>query len=93
MKTPIHPGEVLKDEIEACGINAATVAKEIKVPGNRLSQIMQGKRGTTAETALKLGKFFGNSAHFWMKLQYMYELDSITEEHRKEIESIIPLNK
>jgi addiction module HigA family antidote len=73
-RTPIHPGEILADELAELGMSAEALAREIRVPGNRISQIVAGKRGITADTALRLGHWFGTSAEFWINLQKSYEL-------------------
>ena len=75
MRTPIHPGEILADELGEIGISAAELARLIEVPANRVSQILAGKRAITADTALRLAQYFGMSADFWMNLQSAYELD------------------
>lgn len=75
MRTPIHPGAILADELEEIGISAAELARLIEVPANRVSQIIAGKRGITADTALRLAQYFGTAAEFWMNLQKIYELD------------------
>jgi addiction module HigA family antidote len=74
-RTPIHPGEILSDELEAISLSAKRLADVIEVPPNRLYQILSGKRSMTADTALRLGQYFGMSADFWMNLQSSYELD------------------
>lgn len=74
-RTPIHPGEILADELEELGLTSAELARTIDVPANRISQIVAGKRNITADTALRLGRYFGTSADFWMNLQKTYELD------------------
>lgn len=74
-RTPIHPGEILKDELEEIGISAAELARQIEVPSNRISQILAGRRAVTADTALRLGRWFGTSAEMWMNLQQNFELD------------------
>jgi antitoxin HigA-1 len=74
-RTPIHPGEILADELEEIGLTAKKLAVAIEVPPNRLYQILAGKRNMTADTALRLGRYFGMSADFWMNLQSAYELD------------------
>ena len=71
----IHPGEFLADEIEEIGITATELSRQIDVPPNRISQIIRGKRDLTADTALRLGKFFGTGPEFWVNLQKAYELD------------------
>jgi addiction module HigA family antidote len=75
MRTPIHPGEILAEEIEAAGLSAAELARLIEVPANRVSMIIAGRRAVTADTALRLGRYFGTSAELWLNLQKMYELD------------------
>ena len=74
-RTPIHPGEILADELAELGLSAAELARLIDVPANRISQITAGKRTLTADTALRLGRYFGTSPDFWMNLQKTYELD------------------
>src|SRR5258708_28619492 len=74
-RTPIPPGEILGDELEEIGLSAKRLADVIEVPPNRLYQILAGKRNMTADTALRLGRYFGMSAAFWMNLQSAYELD------------------
>ncbi len=74
-RTPIHPGEILADELEELDLSAAELARLIDVPANRVSQIIAGKRNITADTALRLGRYFGTSPDLWMNLQKTYELD------------------
>ena len=72
----IHPGEVLQKEfLEPFDITAYRLAKEIKIPQTRISQILKGRRRITADTALRLSAFFGNSAQFWLGLQDNYDLE------------------
>ena len=71
---PIHPGRILKREMMARGLSANKLALALRVPSGRITQILNAKRGITAETALRLSRYFGNSAHFWMNLQAKYEL-------------------
>ena len=71
---PTHPGEVLKDELDALDLSAAAFAAALDVPANRVSTILAGKRAVTADTALRLGRFFGTSARFWLNLQDQYDL-------------------
>jgi addiction module HigA family antidote len=73
-RTPTHPGEHLKDAIGAAGISARRLALDIKVPANRITAILHGRRAVTADTALRLGRYFGTSAEFWLNLQQLYEL-------------------
>jgi addiction module HigA family antidote len=74
-RTPIHPGEILGDELKEIGLSAKRLDDVIEVPPNRLYQLLAGKRSMTADTALRLGQFFGMTADFWMNLQSSYELD------------------
>jgi antitoxin HigA-1 len=74
-RTPIHPGEILADELEEINLTAKRLADLIEVPANRLYQILAGRRNVTADTALRLGQYFGMSPDFWMNLQSAYELD------------------
>lgn len=74
-RAPIHPGEILADELEEIGMNPVGLADRIGVPNNRIYLILQGKRGITADTALRLGRFFGTGPEFWLNLQKSYELD------------------
>ena len=90
MRTPIHPGEILKDELQELGISGAELARQLKVPENRMSEIMRGRRNITADTALRLGKWFGSSALFWMNLQKSYELRSAEQEIGNDIDQIQP---
>lgn len=73
-RTPIHPGEHLKDELEELGISASELARQLRVPANRLTEIMAGERSVSAETAVLLGHWFGMNAAFWMNLQSTYDL-------------------
>src|SRR5258708_28896566 len=68
-RTPIHPGEHLAEELKELGIAAAELARQIDVPTNRVTEIMNGERAITADTALRLGHWFGTSAGFWLNLQ------------------------
>ncbi len=74
-RTPIHPGEILGDELEETNLSAKKLADIIEVPPTRLYQLVAGKRNMTADTALRLSRYFGTSADFWMNLQTAYELD------------------
>ena len=72
--TAIHPGEHLAEELEALEMSAAELARKIDVPTNRVTQILNGTRAITGDTALRLAHFFGTSAQFWLNLQSLYEL-------------------
>jgi len=71
----IHPGEFLSDELEEIGITPTELSRRIDVPPNRISQIIRGLRDVTADTALRLGQFFGTGPELWMNLQNAYDLD------------------
>ena len=73
-RTPIHPGEHLGEELAELGLSAAELSRQIDVPVNRVTGIINGQRGITADTALRLGHWFGTSAEFWLNLQSLYEL-------------------
>ncbi|MBA7671053.1 Antitoxin HigA [subsurface metagenome] len=73
---PIHPGEILMEEfLEPMGISQYRLAKDISVPPRRINEIVHGKRSITADTALRLGRFFGMSPQFWLNLQTRYDLE------------------
>ena len=72
--TPIHPGEHLSEELDALGMSAAELARKIHVPTNRVTQIVNGERSITGDTALRLAHFFGTTPEFWLNLQNLYEL-------------------
>ena len=74
VRTPIHPGEHLGEELRELGISAAELARQIDVPVNRITGIINGQRAITADTALRLGHWFGTSPEFWLNLQKLYEL-------------------
>lgn len=76
MKTfAFHPGDILRTEfMEPLGISAWRLARELNVPAPRINDIVRGKRGISANTALRLGRYFGNSAQFWLNLQNRYDL-------------------
>ena len=89
---PIHPGEVLmEDFIEGFGITQNKLAVSIGVPPRRINEIVHGKRGITADTALRLAKYFGTSAEFWINLQSYYDLDRAEDAAGEQIASITPL--
>ena len=73
-RSAIHPGEHLAEELGELGLSAAELARQIEVPVNRITGILNGQRGVTADTALRLGHWFGTSPQFWMNLQQLYEL-------------------
>jgi antitoxin HigA-1 len=84
-RPPIHPGEILADELDEIGITLTELARQIHVPPNRMSQIIAGKRAITGDTALRLGHWFRNSAQFWLNLQAAYDLRMAEKAIGKEI--------
>ena len=90
----IHPGEILKEEfLEPMGITVYRLSRETGLSQTRMSQIIKGSRSITAETAVKLGKFFNIPAEFWMNLQSLYDLEEAHEQYKKELKSIHPIQK
>lgn len=87
-RTPIHPGEILGEELKEIGIAGTELARQLKVPENRITQIIAGKRSITADTALRLGKWFGTTPAFWLNLQKNYELRKAQIEIGQELDSI-----
>ena len=85
----IHPGEVLKEEfLDEMDITAYRLAKETFMPQTRISEIIKGRRGITADTALRLSRYFGTSAKFWLGLQEDYDLENELREKEEEINKI-----
>jgi addiction module HigA family antidote len=89
----IHPGEHLAEELDALEMSAAELARKIEVPTNRVTQILNGTRAVTGDTALRLGHFFGTSAQFWLNLQSLYELRIAQEKSGKSIRSLPTLKR
>lgn len=90
---PVHPGEILRaDFLEEFGITQNKLAVSIKVPPRRINEIVHGKRAVTADTALRLARFFGTSAQFWLNLQARYDLDLAEDRVADQIEAIKPMN-
>ncbi len=89
----IHPGEHLADELQALGMSANELAKELGVPTNRLTEIIRGKRGISGDTALRLGHFFGTSPAFWLNLQKLYELRLAEQKSGESIKNLPTLAK
>lgn len=87
-RTPIHPGEILADELEGLGVSPTELSRQIRVPANRISQIINGKRSITGDTALRLAHWFGTSPQFWMNLQALYDVRMAEEDAGTEIESL-----
>ena len=86
--SPIHPGEILKEEfLDGMSITQYKLAKDINVPARRINEIVQGKRSITADTALRLGRYFGISPQFWINLQAHYDLEVQTDKLGTKLES------
>lgn len=87
-RTAIHPGEHLAGELKELGISAAELSRQIEVPVNRVTGIINGQRGITADTALRLGHWFGTSPEFWLNLQKIYELRLAQAEVGEKVEKL-----
>lgn len=81
----IHPGEILGEELEEVAVTPTELARQLRVPANRITQIVQGKRAVTGDTALRLGHWFGTSAQFWLNLQSAYDIRLAGEAAGREI--------
>lgn len=86
--TPIHPGEQLAEELSALGLSAAALARHLKVPTNRITQILNGRRAISGDTAIRLAHFFGTSAQFWMNLQALYDVACAQRKAGKTLRSL-----
>ena len=86
--TPIPPGEILADELAELDVSPTELSRQIAVPPNRISQIIQGKRSITGDTALRLGHWFKTSAQFWLNLQTAYDLRVAAEEAGNAIDKL-----
>lgn len=86
--TAIHPGEHLAEELKALGMSAAELARNLKVPTNRITTILNGQRAITGDTALRLSHFFGTSPEFWLNLQSLYELRVARKKAGKSIKAL-----
>jgi antitoxin HigA-1 len=91
--TAIHPGEHLAEELEALDMSAAALARKLRVPTNRVTQILNGSRSITGDTALRLAHFFGTSAQFWLNLQSLYEIRLAQQKSGKSIKSLPTLKR
>ena len=81
MRDPIHPGETLREELDALGMGAAELARRIEIPADHVREILDGQRAITGETALRLGRFFGTTGEFWLNLQKLYEVRRVEQTH------------
>ena len=91
--TAIHPGKHLAEELQALDMSAAELARKIDVPTNRVTQILNGTRAITGDTALRLAHFFGTSAQFWLNLQSLYDLRLAQEKAGKSIKALPTLKR
>jgi addiction module HigA family antidote len=90
MLTPIHPGEILKEDVlEPLGLSVNQLAKSLAVDAARLNEIVRGRRGITADTALRLSRYLGTTAEFWLNLQKSYELRVARQTKQKEIDRVV----
>ena len=94
-RAPIHPGEILSEEfLNPMGISQSRLARDVNVPPGRINEICLGKRAVTADTALRLGRYFGMSAEFWMTLQQRYDLERARDELEARLElEVRPLDR
>ena len=88
MRPAIHPGEILRDELDEIGVTPTELARQIEVPTNRVTGIIHGQRGVTGDTALRLGHWFGMSPRFWLNLQSAYDIRAAEERAGAEIEQL-----
>jgi len=83
---PIHPGDLLRDELNEIGVSLNELGRALRVPMNRISAIVNGKRAITVDTAMRLARYFGTSPQYWLNLQIAYELEVAEQEIRPQIE-------
>jgi addiction module HigA family antidote len=91
--TAIHPGEHLAEELKELGMSATELARKLDVPPNRITGILNGQRGITGDTALRLAHFFGTSPQFWLNLQSLYELRVAQKKAGRSIAGLPRLNR
>jgi addiction module HigA family antidote len=92
-RTPIHPGEHLAEELKELHMSAAELSRQLKVPTNRITGILNGQRAITGDTALRLAHFFGTGAPFWLNLQALYELRVAERKAGKAIKALPTLKR
>lgn len=88
MTSAVHPGQVLAHELEVVGISPTELARQLHVPANRITQIINGKRGITGDSALRLAHWFGNAPEFWMNLQAQHDLRVAAREIGRQIKTL-----
>ena len=93
MAVLIHPGDHLAEELRELGMSAAALGRQLKVPTNRITEIINGQRAITGDTALRLAHFFGTSAEFWLNLQSLYELRLAEKKAGKAIKALPTLKE
>ncbi len=86
---PVHPGEILRDELDELEMSPHALAKALVVPPNRITAILKGQRGITADTALRLSRYFGTTPQFWMNLQQTFELRTAEETTGAEVAAAV----
>lgn len=86
---PVHPGEILRDELEELEMSPHALARALVVPPNRITAILKGQRGITADTALRLSRYFGTTPQFWMNLQQTFELRTAEETSGAEVAATV----
>jgi len=91
--TAIHPGEHLAEELKELDMSAAELARQLDVPTNRVTEILNGRRAITGDTALRLAHFFGTTAEFWLNLQSLYELRLAQRKAGKSIKGLPTLKR
>ena len=91
--TAIHPGEQLAEELRELEMSAAELARQLEVPTNRITEILNGRRAITGDTALRLGHFFGTTAEFWLNLQSLYEIRLAQRKVGKSVKSLPTLKR
>jgi addiction module HigA family antidote len=90
---PIHPGELLRDELNEIGVSLNELGRALRVPMNRISAIVNGKRAITVDSAMRLARYFGTSPQYWLNLQSAYDLEIAARETRPRIErEVLPRN-
>jgi antitoxin HigA-1 len=89
----IHPGQHLVEELRELGMSAAELARQLEVPTNRITEILNGRRSITGDTALRLAHFFGTTAEFWLNLQSLYEIRIAQQKAGKSIKGLPTIKK
>jgi addiction module HigA family antidote len=93
VRTPIHPGEHIREELDSLGMSAAELSRQLGVPTNRVTGILNGQRAITGDSALRLAHFFGTSPEFWLNLQSLYDLRVAQQKSGKAIDRLPTLKR